>query len=228
MNYLVWWSINSWKIEVVNELLTEWKVKEEDIIHWDILRKELYDTLTEQEKEELFPKMHRLFSWKEKGIDLIQRIWIEEYLRLEKEESKVVFDRKIKPLIDWMNEETNKVIVWVQLLPELVDESIKWNDSISTVYMVRDNVSDILTREFEYAKESEWQSNYIKALSANKITDWEAENQYLLHAKAKAEYWKMIVREINELWLDSLIVNTAEDFRDKIIGILDIITEKAS
>lgn len=213
-------------MEIVNELIKKWEIKEQDIIHWDILRKELFDSLSPDEQKELFPKMHKVFSWEEKGIDLIQRIWIEEYLRLEREESKVVFDRKIKPIIDWMNAQTNKVVVWVQLLPELINEATKWKEAISIVYMVRDNVSDILTREFEYAKESDWQRNYIETLSNNLIKDWEAENQYLLHAKAKAEYWKMIVREIKELWLDSLIVNTAEDFRNKILSILDIITKK--
>ncbi len=226
MNYLIGWSINSWKIEIVNELINKWEIKKEDIIHWDELRKELFDSLSKEEQKELFPKMHKVFSWEEKGIDLIERIWIEEYLRLEKEESKVVFERKIKPIIDSMTWNTNKVIVWVQLLPELINQVTKWNDSISTVYMVRDNVSDILTREFQYAQESEWQKKYIETLSANKIKDWEAENQYLLHAKAKAEYWKMIIKEIEDLWLESLVVNTTEDFRNKILGILDIITKK--
>ncbi len=226
MNYLIWGSINSWKIEIVNELLSKGEINEDNIIHWDILRKELFDSLSSEEQKELFPKMYKVFSWEEKWIDLIERIWIEEYLRLEKEESKVVFDRKIKPLIEWMNTETNMVIVWVQLLPELISEAIKWNDSISTVFMVRDNVSDILTREFQYAQESEWQKKYIETLSWNLIEDWEAKNQYLLHAKAKAEYWKMIIKEINELWLDSLVVNTTEDFRNKILNILDIIIIK--
>ena len=226
MNYLIWGSINSWKIEIVNELLSKGEINEDNIIHWDILRKELFDSLSSEEQKELFPKMYKVFSWEEKWIDLIERIWIEEYLRLEKEESKVVFDRKIKPIIEWMNTETNMVIVWVQLLPELISEAIKWNDSISTVFMVRDNVSDILTREFQYAQESEWQKKYIETLSWNLIEDWEAKNQYLLHAKAKAEYWKMIIKEINELWLDSLVVNTTEDFRNKILNILDIIIKK--
>ncbi len=226
MNYLIWWSINSWKIELVNELIEKWDIKEEDIIHWDVLRKELFDSLSKEEQIKLFPKMHKVFSWEEKGIDLIEKIWVEEYLKLEKEESKVVFERKIKPLIEWLNEKTNKVIVWVQLLPELVNEAIKWNDNISLIYMVRDNVSDILTREFEYSKESEWQKNYIDTLSSHKIKDWEAANQYLLHAKAKAEYWKMITDEINQLWLDSLIIDTTRDFKNKILWILDIITKK--
>ena len=226
MNYLIWGSINSWKIEIVNELLSKGEINEDNIIHGDILRKELFDSLSSEEQKELFPKMYKVFSWEEKWIDLIERIWIEEYLRLEKEESKVVFDRKIKPLIEWMSTETNMVIVWVQLLPELISEAIKWNDSISTVFMVRDNVSDILTREFQYAQESEWQKKYIETLSWNLIEDWEAKNQYLLHAKAKAEYWKMIIKEINELWLDSLVVNTTEDFRNKILNILDIIIKK--
>jgi hypothetical protein len=226
MNYLIGWSINSWKIEIVNELINKWEIKKEDIIHWDDLRKELFDSLSKQEQKKLFPKMYKIFSWEEKWIDLIERIWIEEYLRLEKEESKVVFERKIRPIIDNMTWDTNKVIVWVQLLPELINEAIKWNNSISTVYMVRDNVSDILTREFQYAQESEWQKKYIERLSANKIKKWEAENQYLLHAKAKAEYWKMIIKEIKDLWLDSLVVNTTDDFRNKILGILDIIIKK--
>jgi hypothetical protein len=143
-------------MEIVNELMKKWEIKEQDIIHWDILRKELFDSLSSDEQKELFPKMYKVFSWEEKGIDLIQRIWIEEYLRLEREESKVVFDRKIKPIIGWMNAQTKKVVVWVQLLPELINEATKWK----------------------------------------------------------------------ELWLDSLIVNTAEDFRNKILSILDIITKK--
>ena len=226
MNYLIWWSINSWKIEIVNELINKWEIKEEDIIHWDDLRRELFDSLSKEEQKKLFPKMYKVFSWEEKGIDLIERIWIEEYLRLEKEESKVVFERKIKPIIDSMTWDTNKVIVWVQLLPELIKDTTKWNDSISTVFMIRDNVSDILTREFEYAQESEWQKKYIEILSANKIKDWEAKNQYLLHAKAKAEYWKMIISEIEKSWLNALVVNTTQDFINKILNILNIITKK--
>jgi hypothetical protein len=125
MNYLIWWSINTWKLEFINKMISEGKVKEEDVLHWDNLRRELYDELSEEEKEKYFPKMHRIFSNWEKWIDIIQELWIQKYLELEIEESKFVFEKKIKPIIEWMSASTNKLIAWVQLLPELVEKWVK-------------------------------------------------------------------------------------------------------
>jgi len=221
MNYLVGWSINSGKLEFVNELIREWKVKPEDVFHGDNLRRELYDNLSEEEKEILFPKMYQIFSKWEKWINIIQKIWVKEYLRLEREESKVVYDRKIKPLIDSMSEETKKVIVWVQILPEFIKNDLENNKSLKSVFLIRDNVEDILVREQEYAQESENQRNYINSLSANTIQNWEAPNQYLLHALAKAEYGKMIKKELEELWLDSIVLNTALDFNNRILKLVE-------
>ena len=221
MNFLIGWSINSGKLEFVNELIKEWKVKPEDVFHGDNLRRELYDSLSEEDKKSLFPKMYQIFSKWEKWINIIQKIWVEEYLRLEREESKVVYDRKIRPIIDSMNTETKKVIVWVQLLPEFLEKEIKWNTTIKSMFLIRDNVSDILFREEEYAKESEQQRNYINSLSQNKIEKWEAPNQYLLHALAKAKYWQMIKNELKKLWINSLIINTAIDFNKKILWLIE-------
>jgi len=220
MNYLIWWSINSGKLEFVNELIKEWKVKPEDVFQWDILRKELYDSLSQEEKEKLFPRMHRIFSKWEKWINIIQETWVEKYLEIEREESRVVYERKIKPLIDSMSEETKKVIVWVQLLPEFIENDVKSNPNLKSVFLIRDNVDDILRREEEYAQESQNQRNYINSLSANTIENWEASNQYLLHALAKAKYGEMIRNELEKLWLNSIVLNTTIDFNSRILWLV--------
>ena len=220
MNYLIWWSINSGKLEFVNELIKEWKVKPEDVFQWDILRRELYDSLTEEEKETLFPRMHRIFSKWEKWINIIQETWVEKYLEVERAESRVVYERKIKPLIDSMSEDTKKVIVWVQLLPEFIEPEVKNNPNLKSVFLIRDNVEDILRREEEYAQESQNQRNYINSLSANTIQNWEASNQYLLHALAKAKYGEMIKKELEKLWLNSIVIDTTIDFNSRILWLV--------
>jgi hypothetical protein len=71
--------------------------------------------------------------------------------------------------------------------------------------------------------ESEWQRNYIKSLSSNTIENWEAPNQYLLHAKAKAEYWKMIREQLEKLELNPIIIDTSLNFNTKILNLLSLV-----
>lgn len=223
MNYLIWWSINTWKLEFINKMISEGKVKEEDVLHWDNLRRELFDELSEEEQKKYFPKMWRIFTNKEKWIDIIQELWIQKYLELEVDESKFVFEKKIKPIIESMSDSTNKLIAWVQLLPELVEKWVKWKENISSIFLVRDNVETIVEREMEYALESEGQKNYIETLSSNTIENWEAPNQYLLHAKAKAEYWKMIREQLEKLELSPIIIDTSLNFNTKILNLLSLV-----
>ena len=219
-NLLIWWWTKVWKTtsaDIINN------TTDAVVFHWDELRQELYDGLSLEDKKKYFPKMHRIFSWEIKWIDLIQEIWINEYMRLEWLESEYIFNEKIKPIIESMSESTKIVIEWVQLLPILVNKLTKWKQYIDSRYLIRDNVEEILVADSEHIKESEQQWNYRKSFSANKIVDWEAENQYLLHTKVKAEFSKKIEEELEELWLEHLIVDTAVNFKTKINDVIKLI-----
>lgn len=238
---LVLWWINSAKELIAEYIAKKYWLEKSDIIHWDRLRIELYDSLSDKDKEFYFPKMHKMFSLWVKWVDLINTLWIQGYLDQEFKESAFLYDTMLQPIISNIWEGNKMVIAWVQIIPELLPNDIKWKEKfLWIIAALRTNPTLLRDREFEYAKLNHNHANYLYSYLQKSI-DFEKlpkEDQiklqdlseslnlpisaYLLHLLAKTEYNKAIMEMLKKSNLDSevTIIDTSVDFENKIASIL--------
>lgn len=235
------WGINSAKEYIANEIAKKYWLTSEDVIHGDKLRISLYDSLSDTDKKIKFPKMHRLFSLWDKWIDVINEIWVTEYLQSEFRESEFVYEIMIHPIIENLGEDDKKVIVWVQILPELLAWDIKWKqDFLWVIWALRTNPELLRKREEEYRNINHNHDNYVYSYLNKEINfsslPWEDQQKlrdlsemlnipisaYLLHLLAKIEYNKAIEQKLKEAWLhDNItVIDTSENFNNKLNDLL--------
>jgi hypothetical protein len=232
---------NTAKEFLSNWIAEKYWLEKSDVIHGDRLRRELFDRLSDKDQKIHFPKIYKFLKLWEKGVDIINKSWIDAYLADEFKESEFIYETMLQPIIENLWENDKKVIVWVQILPELLAKDIPWKEKfLWIITALRTNPKLLKDREFDYRKINHNHDTYVysylqQKIDLNKLTQKDqnklkelSENlnlpisAYLLLLLAKVEYNKAIENKLKESWLfnNSTIIDTSIDFERKINDIL--------
>lgn len=169
-SWIIWGWLNSWKWMIPrilknmslwwNNIDPNWVISLSDInsIDWvfdsvnytDDMRFQYYQTLTDDEKREFFPKFHLAKMYRKTVSEIMSILWWEYWWNnAELYESNLLFNNLISSYLRSLNTLNSSLTIWVWLPPEgikkFLDESSN-PDVFNTIFVVKTNVNDILER----------------------------------------------------------------------------------
>lgn len=237
---IIFWWINTAKEFIAHEIARKFDIPLDQIIHGDKLRVDLYQSLSDSDRKKYFPKMYQLFDEGRKGIDVINALGIDEYLRQEFEESKFVYKEALQWKINQNINSSHNIFVWVQLLPELLEQDIISRNDIWVIWAFRDDIQDLYKREQAYRDINHNHNNYVYSymnapIDISKLPSEDIEklkqlstdlgipiSAYLLHFLAKIEYSKALKKKLSgtQLEWNISVIDAAETFEQAVFDIL--------
>lgn len=156
---IIWWAPRSWKT-TLSKIIS--KKTEEKIIHLDDFRMEIYNNLSEKEKQEIFflfykvknysdfdKKIFKYFEKNKKIIYILKKLWLktnlEKFLKEFSEEKYFEEEFKINEFVTKKFlelEKENLIIEWVSVSPKILENYEIEKENV--LFLVKSEVSDIL------------------------------------------------------------------------------------
>lgn len=156
---IIWWAPRSWKT-TLSKIIS--KKTEEKIIHLDDFRMEIYNNLSEKEKQEIFflfykvknysdfdKKIFKYFEKNKKIISFLRYFWLktnlEKFLKEFSEERYFEEEFKINEFVTKKFlelEKENLIIEWVSVSPKILENYEIEKENV--LFLVKSDVFDIL------------------------------------------------------------------------------------
>lgn len=233
---IIWWWINTAKEYISHRIAEQKWIHISTIIHGDKQRIALFESLSPGDQRKYFPRMYEIFKNGAKGVDLINTSGVSEYLKLEFKESEFVYQEKLSPIIQSAWSEAEKILVWVQILPDLLVTDIRWRESdLGIIFWLRSDSDELREREEEYRSINHNHDTYVYSYMNAEIDFWKLPQEdrvkmnelseqlqlpiskYLLHLLAKVEYNKAIESQLTRSGLKDKItlINTSTELEEK-------------